>query len=749
MRPSAALAVLLVARAAAAQDAPALCGTARLHRTADGWSVEGVVGATPLAATVAPTMANATFGTAGGRVAVASTDSAALVVTCLPNAAPVLAWQGATTWQGEDVGMRTRRRIDWTHGGVTLETTREGDAPCGFADLPAEIAHLDATGYFVRSLDATLRRTAQSSWTEIPADAMAPVSVVGCAPGARALASVTLRGADGSIVARRGSGAMAFADGDGWFARLALGPAGLRHLELTSAARALPTRWLLSMEPGPVRRRVTLSPETLAQATGTRRVRITVPHVDHPTCISLVALAPGEVAAITAVTTLDEAGDGGVASLLAAADGPDGDAALALLLGLGEPGRTALVRSLGDLGPVAARRAARALARTNDAASLTAVARLLGRADTAAAAEEALVLAGAPALAALASVLPAVPRALRVLAAMRVSWGARLGAATALLGASDDAWHEGLPTLRAMLAGAAREGAVASWAQGIADGEPGLSRGLRVAAEAVATDDAALPALSARARTAWSTATDFGTRWRLLAALGGDAPGLALLGAVATGDEPAGADAELRVEACHALARFDGTSPSLLRALRDASPRVRTAAAAALRGRADAVASLRAALADDTWPSVRAAAAASLGPRAEAADALFAALDAHTTVVVRAALRALAVNPSPTVTARLGAFARDVTRASTLRREAVDALALRCDRAAGDGLESIANTVGDAALPPYEQEVAHAALAALARIDGARARAFLARSEANAEARAAVERAARGGCSAP
>ena len=76
-------------------------------------------------------------------------------------------------------------------------------------------------------------------------------------------------------------------------------------------------------------------------------------------------------------------------------------------------------------------------------------------------------------------------------------------------------------------------------------------------------------------------------------------------------------------------------------------------------------------------------------------------------------------------------------------------VALRFDRAAGDGLESIANTVGDAALPPYEQEVAHAALAALARIDGARARAFLARSEANAEARAAVERAARGGCSAP
>ncbi len=54
----------------------------------------------------------------------------------------------------------------------------------------------------------------------------------------------------------------------------------------------------------------------------------------------------------------------------------------------------------------------------------------------------------------------------------------------------------------------------------------------------------------------------------------------------------------------------------------------------------------------------------------------------------------------------------------------------------------------DPALPPWEQEIGHAALAALARLDPARARSFLERSEANAEARASVDRAARQGCAA-
>ena len=74
-------------------------------------------------------------------------------------------------------------------------------------------------------------------------------------------------------------------------------------------------------------------------------------------------------------------------------------------------------------------------------------------------------------------------------------------------------------------------------------------------------------------------------------------------------------------------------------------------------------------------------------------------------------------------------------------------VAQRCDAGALSGLEALAETLGDTALPPYEQDLGHAALAAMAHIDAGRARAFLRRSEANPAAVAAVERAARGGCS--
>jgi hypothetical protein len=104
------------------------------------------------------------------------------------------------------------------------------------------------------------------------------------------------------------------------------------------------------------------------------------------------------------------------------------------------------------------------------------------------------------------------------------------------------------------------------------------------------------------------------------------------------------------------------------------------------------------------------------------------------------------VNPGPGVSARLVAFVDEGRRNPRLRREAVDALGARCDRGAAGDLERIAAGLTDPALPPWEQEVGHAALAALARVDAARARSFLERSEANAEARASVDRAARQGC---
>ncbi|MBK8694539.1 MAG: HEAT repeat domain-containing protein [Deltaproteobacteria bacterium] len=245
-----------------------------------------------------------------------------------------------------------------------------------------------------------------------------------------------------------------------------------------------------------------------------------------------------------------------------------------------------------------------------------------------------------------------------------------------------------------------------------------------------------------RARSQWETAPEFATRWRLLSPMAGDAQGRAALGELLAGRGPGASDADLRSEAARALGRFPDATDALRGGLGDAVPRVRAASATALRGRAAAVEALRTVLADDGWPTVRAAAAAALarGPRRRT---LASALDARSVLVVRAQ-RALSENPATTVTARLVASAQDGSRASLLRRGAIDAVATRCDAGALAGLEALAETLGDTALPAYEQDLGHAALAAMAHIDAGRARAFLQRSEANRRRGrgAAVERAA-------
>jgi HEAT repeat protein len=125
---------------------------------------------------------------------------------------------------------------------------------------------------------------------------------------------------------------------------------------------------------------------------------------------------------------------------------------------------------------------------------------------------------------------------------------------------------------------------------------------------------------------------------------------------------------------------------------------------------------------------------------------LLAALEDPSLPVVRASLRALARTPGEGVAAPLVALLDDGRRNPSLRAEAAEALGLRCDRAALEGLEHSVLGLSDPGLPPHEQDLGQAALAALARIDVARARALLARMEGNATAAAAVERAARGGC---
>jgi hypothetical protein len=635
-------------------------------------------------------------------------------------AAPAVLWEGPTTWQGEDRGLRTRDALTVANGTVARERYDERGEACGLGEVPSERWVVGPAGRFVRAPNTGLVAAVRAAFAGAEA---ATVSAVSGASTVLPMRGAAVRPVDGAAPAGRAledgdpRTAQAFGVGSYVALRPALGPVALRALELTAApAREPPRRWLLTAEPGGVRRAVTLPPEVLAAARSTGRARVALPPVEGVACVGLFALDEGAVGELGWVTSLDASGDGGVASLLAAAAGPDGDAALRVALSLGERGERAVIEALPAMSVVAARRAVRALAATGRAEAVTAVARALARDDVAAAAEEALERAGAPAVAAVAAVVTEVPRALRVVAGMRLSWGLRLGAAAPLLGAGDEAWRAALPTLRAMLGAAAREGAARAWVEALPTTEPGLSRGLRVAAEAMAADDPVQPAAAERARAEWAAATGFATRWRLVSPLAGDGPGRALLGELLAGRGAGGNDADLRAEAARALGRHADATGALVAGLRDEAPRVRAAAAAAL------------------------------APRPEALDALAAALDARSVAVVRAALRALGESPAPGATARLVAFARDGARASLLRREAVDAAALRCDAGALAGLEALAATLGDGALPPYEQDVGHAALAAMARIDPERARAFLRRSEANPAALAAVERAARGGC---
>jgi HEAT repeat protein len=232
----------------------------------------------------------------------------------------------------------------------------------------------------------------------------------------------------------------------------------------------------------------------------------------------------------------------------------------------------------------------------------------------------------------------------------------------------------------------------------------------------------------------------------LLAALPWSAAGRDVLAQVATGHD----DADLRAEAARVLGGVTGAQDVLGRVLHDRVPRVRAAAAAGLRPDDTHRAVLEAALRDDPWPTVRAAAARSLAGDAGAVPALLAALDQGSFTVVGAALDALGQAPgtAPGVTARLLAFVGDHARNPDLRRAAADAVGARCDPAAAVPLEQLAEAFSEPGLPPFEEEVGHTVMAALARTDPARARAFVTRNGSNAAAAAAVEAAIRGGCAA-
>jgi hypothetical protein len=741
-----ALALCLAAPSALAQtDPPALCGHA-LRLGAGNALLGARTGPVTLAAG-AVTFETHALANGAAVIARVSRDEApieAVVLTCAGASAPSLAWRGSTAWRGEDVGDRARDEVLAVDlaGGRALVVARRSESPrlCAVGATITEASRVDpATATLTRV--AALDPLALAALTATPG---ARVAAAPAAPAAYAPRNVVTSSGEARALFDRNP-ATVWAPAAHGFVTLTLPSAALRVRGLDLAPAPVPPRALtVLVEPGPLRFDVALPAAPLRPG---QVWRVTLPTPVGARCVSLVARGAtpeGALAELTLRTDLDD-GPAGLAALARSLDGPDGDAAAALLADLGAAGVDALAAAVSQLGATGARRALRALAAARSPAALAALVAALDRADTADAAAEALRRAGAPALDALSPATATNVRAAAVIAALAAPAGQRLRALAPALAAERDVWTPAKPHLVALLIAASREGAVEGWLATLPDDARAASRALHAAAEALAVDAPSRPAVAARARALWAARDDFETRYRLLAPLAGDAEGAALVAGVLADD----ADHDLRAEAARALGRSRSPSEALRSALNDRAPRVRAAAAEALADRPDAVAALGRTAANDPWPTVRAAALAALADDAAAAPVLLAALDARSTATVRAAIAALALNPGAGVSARLVAFLDEGRRAPSLRRAAAGALGDRCDASVASDLERVATALTDPALPPWEQEVGHTALASLARVDAARARAFLTRSEANAEAASAVERAARRPCLAP
>lgn len=677
------------------------------------------------------------------RARVDDVPSDGALVVCGPGRGASVLWRGSLRWEGEDIGDRSRQDLallDVDGDGrrdVVIGRRRESPRLCGSGPVLGDGRRLNAaaTALVPVALDPALE---------------APASVETLRPQPATPAATVY--APRVAVASQGEARALFdrAPATAWVATAGYVTATfpswlqLRGLDITPTAASRGGTLTLLAE-GPTRFDIALPPTLPAGGAW----RVTLPRPATTTCLSLV----GRGVALSGVSLWTHFDDGveALRYLAEAAGTEGGDAAALLLLDLGPTGVHALAEALPRMTVAGARRAVRLLARTPGEGVSSALARALSREDVADAAADALRRRGPDALEALAAEVATVPRASALVASVRAPSAARLRALGAALTASGEAWPAGRDALRTVLRDALREGALDAWLASLPEGLRERSRALRLAAEVAAGDEAAAARVAAVARPLWVATGEldppaaFEARYRLLSALVGDAEGARLVARVLRDD----ADHDLRAEAARALARRDDAAPALVAALDDRTPRVRAAAATALTGRAAAFEALRRALANDRWPSVCAAAAGSLALEPRATAALLGALEARSVVTVRAALAAFAVHPGAGVSARLVAFVHEGRRNPRLRREAVDALGARCDAAAAGDLERVAAELTDPALPPWEQEIGHAALAALARLDPARARAFLERSEANAEARASVDRAARQGCSAP
>lgn len=755
MRPAPlSFALLLAPFAASAQpstDHLALCG--HTVRAASGNVLTGLRGG-PI--TLAPgTVTLEPYALTRGsavvaRVARDGSPVESAVVVCVDASAPALAWRGPTAWRGEDVGDRTRDLVAASpaQGGrveLFVRHLRESPRLCGLDAWTAETSRIDAVTASVAP--AVAADPLDASGAAIPVG----VTVAAALPRGFTPRSATVTSGDARALFDRDA-RTAWSPQSHGFATVTL-PSGafvFRGIDLTPSTAPTPRRWSLLVarpQTAPDQRRAVerFDFELPATPPGRDQVwRVTLPTAAPARCVSLVArgAAPTESLGDVAIRSALDDGAEALSSLARAVDGADGDASASMLVELGPAGAAALSTALPNLSTVGARRAIRALSTVPCGDTARALVAALDREETSESASEALRRMGPLALDALSGEAATSPRAARVIASIAAPLDARLRASLPALSAERDVWIEARPSVASLVAEAATAHAGPSWIAMIPDAPISASRALRLTAETFALDDPTRALAATRALALWNVSDDFETRYRLLAALAGDADGRRVLTSV-LGSDP---DHDLRAAAALALAGDAGSVEALRSATNDRVPRVRAAAIEALRGRREATETILRSLSNDRWPSVRAAAATALASEPSAAPALLDALDAGSSVTVRAAIEALSQNPGEGITPRLAAFLEGSRRSPELRREAAEALGRRCDRAAAPTLERVAEELSDPALPPWEQAVGHAALASLARLDGARARAFLTRSEANSEAAAAVARAARAAC---
>lgn len=464
----------------------------------------------------------------------------------------------------------------------------------------------------------------------------------------------------------------------------------------------------------------------------------------HWRCLSLVidrvhaprGARPGTVrtavAEVAAYTDLDF-GEG-VGTLVAdlGTPGSQGAQSADLLRTVGARGVQALDKAWPDLGPLARKRAVRALR---------------GQARGSARARALLVRATGEkdphvhraALAGLQEAGPAAADALARLVAEGGERGDRAAAALvavapaeaagAVLSAMDDGATE-RPALRRALARAVQQGGsdaldrVATFV----DGSPSPA-GAAAAALALGRTEPAQPVASKLVRSAIDRAERFEDRWRLVAATAPLAPDEAVDRWLASMVRDA-SEWMLRAAALDALVTREATDAerAATAALEDDYPRVRARAAAALGDQRDQLVPVATLARRDPWPLVRQAAVRALADRPKALPVLRAAVHDPAAAVRRTAIETLTEVGDREAWGRVRKRLGDAGDDPVVRSAAIEYARRLC---IGTAVAELGDIVDEGLAPdarPGQHELAAEAVRALAALGGAEAGAVLDRA---------------------